>query len=38
MNPAIELPVILLGYPTNGYLSLPNRIYRYLQLGGNIDT
>lgn len=29
---AIRQPVILLGYPTNGYLSLNNRIYRYTQL------
>ena len=25
-------PVVLLGYPTNGYLSLNNRVYRYSQL------
>ena len=28
----IRQPVILLGYPTNGYLSLNNRVYRYSQL------
>lgn len=30
---SIEQPVILFGYPTNGYLSLNNRVYRYLQVG-----
>ena len=29
---SIRQPVILFGYPTNGYLSLNNRMYRYLQL------
>ena len=29
---SIRQPVILLGYPTNGYLSLNNRMYRYSQL------
>src|SRR5690606_6497894 len=29
MDFSIEQPVILLGYPTNGYLSLNNRVYRY---------
>jgi len=29
---SIRQPVILLGYPTNGYLSLNNRIYRYTQV------
>jgi outer membrane protein TolC len=29
---SIEQPVILFGYPTNGYLSLNNRVYRYLQV------
>ncbi len=29
---SIRQPVILFGYPTNGYLSLNNRIYRYNQL------
>jgi outer membrane protein TolC len=34
---SIRQPVILFGYPTNGYLSLNNRVYRYLQIeeGGN---
>jgi len=31
MDLSIRQPVILFGYPTNGYLSLNNRIYRYLQ-------
>lgn len=31
MDFSIEQPVILLGYPTNGYLSLNNRVYRYTQ-------
>ncbi len=30
---SIRQPVILFGRPTNGYLSLNNRIYRYAQLG-----
>lgn len=36
---SIRQPVILFGYPTNGYLSLNNRIYRYNQLDndGNSD-
>jgi outer membrane protein TolC len=29
---SIRQPVILFGYPTNGYLSLNNRVYRYLQI------
>lgn len=29
---SIRQPVILFGYPTNGYLSLNNRMYRYLQI------
>ncbi len=28
---SVRQPVVLLGYPTNGYLSANNRIYRYLQ-------
>lgn len=28
---SIRQPVILFGYPTNGYLSLNNRVYRYSQ-------
>ncbi|RMH52674.1 MAG: TolC family protein [Bacteroidetes bacterium] len=33
MNVAIRQPVVLFGYPTNGYLSLNNTVYRYAQLG-----
>ena len=29
---SVRQPVVLLGYPTNGYLSLNNRMYRYLQI------
>ncbi|NJD19715.1 MAG: TolC family protein [Gemmatimonadetes bacterium] len=34
---SVRQPVILFGYPTNGYLSFNNRMYRYLQKdeGGN---
>jgi len=32
-NLSIRQPVIVFGYPTNGYLSLNNNIYRYLQRG-----
>ena len=28
---SVRQPVILFGYPTNGYLSLNNRVYRYAQ-------
>ncbi|MHB9028579.1 MAG: TolC family protein [Candidatus Latescibacterota bacterium] len=31
MDLSIRQPVVLLGYPTNGYLSLNNKTYRYLQ-------
>lgn len=36
---SVRQPVILFGYPTNGYLSLNNRIYRYNQVdeGGDSD-
>ena len=36
---SIRQPVILFGYPTDGYLSLNNRIYRYSQIDndGNSD-
>ena len=36
---SIRQPVVLFGYPTNGYLSLNNRIYRYTQVdeGGESD-
>ena len=30
---SIRQPVILFGYPTDGYLSLSNRMYRYNQIG-----
>jgi len=38
MNLAVEQPVILFGYPTDGYLSLNNQIYRYSQLDGGRDV
>ncbi len=34
---AIRQPVILFGYPTNGVLSLNNRVYRYTQIDGDED-
>lgn len=34
---SIRQPVILFGYPTNGYLSLNNRMYRYTQLNEERD-
>ena len=34
---SIRQPVILFGYPTNGYLSLNNRVYRYLQIDNDGD-
>lgn len=37
MNLAVQQPVILFGWPTNGYLSLNNRMYRYMQLNGGKD-
>ncbi|RPI01588.1 MAG: TolC family protein [Calditrichaeota bacterium] len=36
MNLSISQPVILFGYPTNGYLSLNSRVYRYSQLDQEI--
>jgi outer membrane protein TolC len=33
-NLSIRQPVVLFGFPTNGYLSLNNRVYRYTQLDG----
>lgn len=30
---SIRQPVVLFGYPTNGYLSINNRMYRYTQVG-----
>jgi outer membrane protein len=39
MNLSISQPVIFFGYPTDGYLSLNSRLYRYDQLDGDIwDT
>ena len=35
---SIRQPVIFFGYPTNGYLSLNNRVYRYTQLNGGRDV
>jgi outer membrane protein len=32
MDLSVRQPVILFGYPTNGYLSLNNRMYRYDQI------
>ena len=37
MDFSVEQPVILLGYPTNGYLSLNNRVYRYTQFADEGD-
>ncbi|MBT4484285.1 MAG: TolC family protein [Candidatus Latescibacteria bacterium] len=34
MDLAVRQPVLLLGYPTNGYLSLNNRTYKYIQKDG----
>ena len=30
---SVRQPVVLFGYPTNGYLSLNNQVYRYSQIG-----
>ncbi len=37
---SVSQPVMLLGYPTNGYLSVNNRMYRYTQIDddGNKDV
>ncbi len=40
MDLAVKQPVIILGYPTNGYLSLNNRSYKYIQkedFGDDVD-
>ena len=37
MDFSIRQPVILFGYPTNGYLSPNNKIYRYMQKNENND-
>lgn len=34
MDLSVRQPVILFGYPTNGVLSLNNRVYRYTQVDG----
>ncbi|MEA2062249.1 MAG: TolC family protein [Gemmatimonadota bacterium] len=34
MDLSIRQPVVLFGYPTNGYLSINNQVYRYLQRDG----
>ncbi len=36
-NLALRQPVVLFGYPTNGYLSLNNQMYRYTQIGDTED-
>lgn len=35
---SVRQPVMLLGYPTNGFLSLNNRVYRYSQLGDDDEV
>jgi outer membrane protein len=35
---SVRQPVVLFGYPTNGFLSLNNRMYRYQQLTGAGDV
>jgi outer membrane protein TolC len=35
MDLSVRQPVILFGYPTNGVLSLNNRVYRYNQIDGD---
>lgn len=40
MDITISQPVIIMGYPTNGYLSLNNRSYKYIQkedIGKDVD-
>lgn len=37
MDFSVRQPVVLLGYPTNGYLSLNNRVYRYTQFAQQRD-
>lgn len=34
---SLRQPVILFGFPTNGYLSLNDRVYRYSQIDGETD-
>lgn len=38
MDLSISQPVILFGYPTNGYLSLNNKLYRYLQKNSSTEV
>jgi len=38
MDLAIRQPVVLLGRPTNGYLSLNNKLYKYIQQDGYRDV
>ena len=38
MDLAVRQPVLFLGYPTNGYLSLNNQMYKYLQKDGVEDV
>ncbi len=38
MDLSIRQPVILFGHPTNGYLSLNNRMYQYLQGDGQNEV
>jgi outer membrane protein len=35
---SVRQPVVLFGYPTNGFLSLNNRMYRYTQLNADGDV
>ena len=37
MDLAVRQPVLLFGYPTNGYLSLNNKTYKYIQQDGYKD-
>lgn len=38
MDLSVRQPVVLLGYPTNGYLSLNNKMYQYIQRDGYKDV
>jgi len=38
MDLSVRQPVVFFGYPTNGYLSLNNKAYRYLQRDGGRDV
>ncbi len=37
-NLSIRQPIILFGMPTDGYLSLNNRLYQYIQKDGGVDV